>query len=127
MDYTFGCILIVTKPLPQKLNSLAQLFLALALKQALFLPLLTMLVENAFLICPLSEVFYPLTVPFFLLSFLETSYLLPSPNALSKRREPALTFEHLPKISMSHGCVSLGRMVPWEGAGLTLDRDPEDS
>lgn len=93
----------------------------------LFFPLLMMLVENAFLICPLSEVFYPLTVPFFLLSFLETSYLLPSPNSPSRRREPALTFEHLPKISKSHECVSLGRTVPWEWAGLTLDRDPEDS
>lgn len=30
------------------------------------------------------------------------------------------------KISELHGCISLGREVPWEGAGFSLGKGPKD-
>lgn len=66
----------------------------------------------------------PSLLPF--LFFLEIASVLPSPNMPSKGGEPAPTFEHLTKISMSHGCL-LGKEVPWEVAGLSLGQDLGDS
>lgn len=81
------------KTLPLELSPLAQLFLALALKQVYFDFFLfsQCLAEKPFLICLLSEVFYPLTVP--LSFFYSQKLLISAPNSipLPREREPAFT------------------------------------